>query len=972
MRRFGWVFSSACVVCFATAVRGADPPRLVVDLEPKPAGSHPQWITEFREKLYFVAQPNERDQELWVSDGTPEGSRPILRLRGALPGGLQGVTAVGDRLFFLGRDLEHGCELWVSDGTEEGTRLVKDAARGPEDCFSCAEAGTLGRIVPAGRNAAVLSRNPRSWSYELWASDGTASGTRLVVRQDVETMLENLAAAGDTVFFPYWTDDGRCELWAYEGVFGEPRRWKEISPGGKPSFSLEWFVAAGDKVFFIAYSVGGTELWVSDGTPDGTEPILSFAPDKGFVDRPFAAGDSAYFLASDSADAFGLWFTDGKDRQRIHLFRDEYDPTGFEFLAEAAGQVFFRYYPTEGSSWKLWVARDYPNSAEFLRDVADFGGSATAGARVLYKAYDSENHRHTLWVTDGTVIGTEPFFTVRPGTSFCASCRDLGGFGTRFFFAFDDEERGVELWTTSGSAETTELFLDARPGSLGSDPVPLGALNGRLLFCRREDGELFSTDGTAEGTKRLGYRLIFRNHEVAIAGGRAFFAGNAEVPRSGLVVTDGTPEGTKPVFRMTGTNARGAPLLLTAFGDRVFFVQQEESSGWELWVSDGTPEGTGLFADIVPGTHGSKPQALAVAGGRLFVVCVPEGGEDRCLWVSDGTPEGTRPIEGVRSFAEGVRVIGHLAPVGATMYFTFDDGRHGLELWLSDGTSEGTRLVEDIYPGRTGAPVGFSDRAVLGSRLVFCAANPETGPEPWVSDGTPEGTRLLRDIWPGPESSFPAEFVALKDRTFFAAEDPERGRELWVTDGTPEGTRLVADILPGPRSSSPASLAAIGDLVYFAASDGERGAELWVSDGAPEGTRLLWEIEPGPRGSEPRRFFKAGAQIFFTAVGAGSDAELWVLPLEGARNFLRGDVDGDGRATISDAVSLLVHLFQSGPEPGCLDAADVDDGGTLNLEDAVFLLLHLFRGGEPPAPPSEACGEDPTEDGLDCAEAPAC
>lgn len=971
MRRTGWTFSSACVVCVATAVSGADPPRLVVDLEPAPAGSHPQWITEFREKLCFVVQANERDQELWVSDGTPEGSRPILRLRGSLSEGLHTLTVVGDRLFFIGRDLEHGRELWVSDGTEEGTRLVKDTARGPEDGFS-GKGGLLARIVAAGRNAAIAVCGPSSSSCELWASDGTASGTRLVLRLDAATVLENLAAAGDTVLFPYWPEEGGCELWAYEGVFGEARRFKDISPGGERTYALEWFSSARDKVFFVAHSGRGQELWVSDGTVDGTEPILSFAPGHGFVDRPFAVGDSAYFLASDSAGEFGLWLTDGRKKERIHLFRDPYDLFGFEFLAEAAGQLFFRYYPSAGDSWELWVARDYPNSAESLEKLIEFGGFAAAGARLLYSAYDPKDHRDALWVTDGTVNGTEAFFTVRWSSLFSNDYRTLGGFGGRFFFALDDPERGEELWTTAGSAVNTEIFLDARPGSLGSDPVPLASLNGRLLFSAGESGELFSTDGTAAGTVHLGYRLFRENRGVAVTGGRAFFVGSTEVPWSGLVVTDGTPEGTKPVFRMTGANLGNVPLHPTAFGDRVFFVQEEESSGWELWASDGTPEGTGLFADLVPGTHGSAPRGLAVAGGRLFVLCSPEGEEDRCLWVSDGTPEGTRPIEGPRSSAEGFRPGDDLAPAGATLYFAFPDGVHGFELWVSDGTSEGTRLVEDIYPGGTGALWGFSERAALGDRLVFFAADPEAGPEPWVSDGTPEGTRLLRDIWPGPEGSSPAGFVALKDRALFSAEDPERGRELWVTDGTPEGTRLAADILPGPRGSSPAWLAAIGDLVYFAASDGVRGAELWVSNGAPEGTRLLWEIEPGPGGSEPRRFLKAGAQIFFSAVGAGSDAELWVLPLEGARRFLRGDVDGDGRAKIADAVSLLVHLFRSGPEPGCLDAADVDDGGTLNLEDAVFLLLHLFRGGEPPPPPSEACGEDPTEDGLDCAESPAC
>jgi hypothetical protein len=91
--------------------------------------------------------------------------------------------------------------------------------------------------------------------------------------------------------------------------------------------------------------------------------------------------------------------------------------------------------------------------------------------------------------------------------------------------------------------------------------------------------------------------------------------------------------------------------------------------------------------------------------------------------------------------------------------------------------------------------------------------------------------------------------------------------------------------------------------------------------------------------------------------------------------FLRGDVDDNGFVNLTDAVSLLLYLFQQGNEPGCLDSTDIDDNGFLNLTDGVILLNHLFRAGPAPQPPGFLeCGEDPTEDALgdctssDCAE----
>ena len=82
--------------------------------------------------------------------------------------------------------------------------------------------------------------------------------------------------------------------------------------------------------------------------------------------------------------------------------------------------------------------------------------------------------------------------------------------------------------------------------------------------------------------------------------------------------------------------------------------------------------------------------------------------------------------------------------------------------------------------------------------------------------------------------------------------------------------------------------------------------------------------------------------------------------------FQRGDVDGDGRLVLTDAVSLLNFLFAQGVTPTCEKAADADDDGELTLSDGVVVLGHLFQGQAPPEPPFDGCGEDPTADALTC------
>ena len=95
--------------------------------------------------------------------------------------------------------------------------------------------------------------------------------------------------------------------------------------------------------------------------------------------------------------------------------------------------------------------------------------------------------------------------------------------------------------------------------------------------------------------------------------------------------------------------------------------------------------------------------------------------------------------------------------------------------------------------------------------------------------------------------------------------------------------------------------------------------------------------------------------------------------------FHRGDVDGNGSVNVTDAVSILGHLFVGGAEPGCKETGDTNNDGKLDLSDAASLLNFLFSGGDAPAapgPPGEPCGPDPdaagTAEDLGCEQYSGC
>jgi hypothetical protein len=123
-------------------------------------------------------------------------------------------------------------------------------------------------------------------------------------------------------------------------------------------------------------------------------------------------------------------------------------------------------------------------------------------------------------------------------------------------------------------------------------------------------------------------------------------------------------------------------------------------------------------------------------------------------------------------------------------------------------------------------------------------------------------------------------------------------------------------------------------------------------------------------------FQELGSYTFELTVDDGAELDstasariaVSVLGEGGAAEFRRGDVDGDGRVNLTDAVRTLNYLFQGTTELECLDAADTNDSAAVNITDPIATLGFLFLGAPAPAPPGPSdCGQDPTGDDL-----PAC
>lgn len=214
-------------------------------------------------------------------------------------------------------------------------------------------------------------------------------------------------------------------------------------------------------------------------------------------------------------------------------------------------------------------------------------------------------------------------------------------------------------------------------------------------------------------------------------------------------------------------------------------------------------------------------------------------------------------------------------------------------------------------------------------------------------------------------------------------EDGLASGYVGVLRGEP-GARDLRQI-GGAQNTSGAAGSAIGTNVDVAAGVGQDVPVLLASGSfpapsAPGGYTFLLEnplanvidevrAPPSPSPVSPASGTLDQASFFFTVTDAGPGPCI-------AGCFIRGDCDGDGKATgsVTDAVFLLNFNFLGGREPPCLAACDVNGDGKASgsVTDAVFMLQFNFLGGAPPPPPFPDCGEGsmPSDAILGCARAP--
>lgn len=378
-----------------------------------------------------------------------------------------------------------GLELYKTDGSAAGTTLVKDL-----NTSASTTGGTKGsspyQFASTGSGRAIFtngkSADDANGRRALWQTDGTAAGTEVLVEHGTTpgfiTGAEPLAVIDGNIVYKGRDANSRQLVYVYDAADQSHR----ILVDELGSMDVDASVFDGEHLYFLAKSNDpdaiADKLYKTDGNSVVT--LETFNDNDGVSSKYLAKiGSRLFFTATINGEPTGqeLWahnqaLTTPVKRELVYDINTGSGDTIFEKLLAVENKLFVVAKPNDGSS--LWAPY-----------VVDYSQTPASKQKVL-----------TTNVVTGEVDSRRPIFAYKGSVYFATS----GGNGN------SGANTGGESWYVSDgvSNNTYPVFQGASNIPQGFiRPIGyFGQVNGKMII-KGDDGRIFASNGTAEGTKNL-------------------------------------------------------------------------------------------------------------------------------------------------------------------------------------------------------------------------------------------------------------------------------------------------------------------------------------------------------------------------------------------------------------------------------------------------------------------------------------
>ncbi len=343
-------------------------------------------------------------------------------------------------------------QLWTSNGSTAGTRKISDI---DHDAYY-----TFGRDsdMTVGNNYFFSLRRQSDNGYELWKGNSSGISKLKDLPDYIKTGFDHCppAASGGLYFFvPFSDATYGSELWVSDGTTAGTKMVKDITPGVYSS-SISDMMDVGGVLYFRV----GRDIWKSDGTRSGTRMVLNF--DSGETELVEATNDTLYFMRLLIGTPFDqLWWYKASSGQTSKIVSiDSLSRRQSNYVANGKILYFASYTKDNARRWALWKTNGTAGGTVLLKEWNAHLDNSThdltnVGGTIFFKGGDSPDVGE-LWKSDGTASGTVLVKDINDNPDHSSRLSCLTAYGNTLFF-YDVGDYTSDLWMSDGSTAGTKI-----------------------------------------------------------------------------------------------------------------------------------------------------------------------------------------------------------------------------------------------------------------------------------------------------------------------------------------------------------------------------------------------------------------------------------------------------------------------------------------------------------------------------------
>ena len=694
--------------------------------------SFPYWnylnnVTQIDNKIYFSTD-NGSGTEPWVSDGTTSGTFQLGDLNhGTNSSYAANFIKSGNKVYFSGASSSNTYNLFETDGTQAGTVSIfasynfspANFIKVGDDFYGGSYAKIIKINIPSQTKTELLpddlqlqktfvinnkvyflilahNSTTNKRDIKLFETNGTTTTLVKILKTDLYFMSARFWQNTNRIFmeieniYPDNINKNTIDLWVSDGTNNGTQLISELNPDISTTNVKGGIGLMGNYLYFNAYDKNaGYELCKTDGTSANTKVAFNYNK-KILGSSPntfFEFNNKAYFMANDNQNGRELWSSDGTEAGTRQVFD------------------WVKYHPilTYGST--EYSALD------------DFG---ILGNKLLYidpsasklMAYDANNQTHQLLKDFQSVYNNYTTYTDKRYNS-------LTKLNNLYLFAGDQ----YSIWKTDGTpGGTTSIYTFS---DIYANPTNFIKVGNEIFFATERPKAIWRTDGST--VQAINY---FPNNYIFVPYFKQFNIGNKAYYQ---IINSNTSQ--IELWEITSSNASiisnniyNNTVISTT--DALYFLATE--NGNTVMKKRDTNGNT----NTVFNTNNYVSDFFTFQNKIFYSKII---NSETWLYSTDGTIANEVAIKkvGDNSFMRKMKVNNNLF-VFINSYFNYSINKNINEIWISDGSSTGTRKVFDIsynYVNEHNLS-STQESIVVGNKLYFSMTGGSNGEELWVMDFT--------------------------------------------------------------------------------------------------------------------------------------------------------------------------------------------------------------------------------------------